>query len=207
MEKIKKCNNCGGEFPENSDFFYRGNNGKGFHPACKKCEKEKAKQWRINNPERFREHVRKSNLRESMKEYHRRDGKRRREEGFQLEWQRKNKDKTKTYRDNRRSKIHLINNFEWESCKKYFEFKCCYCGIIIEENYKLYNQDFHKDHYYSDGANDLSNCVPACKSCNSEKHTKDGQDWYDSSNKKFSLKRQKKILKWLESDYKNFINE
>jgi hypothetical protein len=62
--------------------------------------------------------------------------------------------------------------------------------------------DFHKDHICHLGSNKIDNCVPACKSCNSQKWEYQFNDWYNEQNEKYSYKRYEKILKWINGDYK-----
>jgi hypothetical protein len=65
--------------------------------------------------------------------------------------------------------------------------------------------DFHKEHIDDDGANDLSNCVPSCKLCNSYKHQYIFDDWYNKNNPNFNQDRLNKIIKWLNEDYKLYL--
>ena len=107
-------------------------------------------------------------------------------------------------------KTHTISKIEWESCKKYFKYKCAYCGLSIEDHYRIYagkpqKIDLHKDHFINDGLNDLSNCVPSCRSCNNYKKKIDFEEWYSETNKVYSMERLIKIRKWLEEDYKLYI--
>ncbi len=56
---------------------------------------------------------------------------------------------------------------EWEALKERYGFKCFYCG---KEKLRL-----TKDHIVpvsKGGSNAITNIVPACRSCNSKKHTK-----------------------------------
>ena len=53
--------------------------------------------------------------------------------------------------------------------------------------------------------NDLSNCVPSCKQCNSQKHTDSLEEWYNEDNIKYSKRRFNRIHKWLDGDYKKYI--
>jgi 5-methylcytosine-specific restriction endonuclease McrA len=67
--------------------------------------------------------------------------------------------------------------------------------------------DFHKDHVIHKGSNKLDNCIPACKSCNSSKWKSKFEDWYSENNVVFNIDRYNKILKWLEEDYEQYIND
>lgn len=105
------------------------------------------------------------------------------------------------------NKKHYVSEDEWESCKKYFDYKCAYCGIDESKAKTLQGQYFHKEHVDHNGANDLSNCVPACRSCNSKKWEFSFEYWYDSTNAVFDEARYNKILDWLNRDYKLFIRQ
>jgi 5-methylcytosine-specific restriction endonuclease McrA len=120
-------------------------------------------------------------------------------------WRKNNPGKIAEYNMQRElHKKHEITEFEWEQCKRSFNYKCCYCGMTLEEHYNKFGQDFHKEHYYNDGENDLSNCIPACKSCNGSKWKYEAEEWYKDY-EFFSQERLNKIYQWLNEDYKEFI--
>jgi 5-methylcytosine-specific restriction endonuclease McrA len=129
------------------------------------------------------------------------------------EWQRNHPDKIRGYnRDRNLHKKHEISEQEWESCKNYFNYRCAYCGLPIEEHFvkykgKIFIGDFHRDHVNDEGNNDLSNCIPACKSCNTSKHIHHLEEWYNENNPNFNQERLDKINKWLDEDYKKYINK
>lgn len=126
-----------------------------------------------------------------------------------LNWQRNNKQKINMYNLNRiENKKHNISKSEWENCKQYFNFECAYCGMNEIKHKEKFNQQLHKEHVIHDGANDLSNCVPACKSCNSSKREAALEEWYEQTNKQcsnFSQTRLDKITKWLNDDYERYF--
>jgi 5-methylcytosine-specific restriction endonuclease McrA len=97
-----------------------------------------------------------------------------------------------------------LKSKEWISCKQYFNYECAYCGMTEEKHKELYKQQLHKEHAFPNGANDLSNCIPACKSCNSLKSNYEFIDWYNQENERFSEERIHMINRWLENDYKQF---
>jgi 5-methylcytosine-specific restriction endonuclease McrA len=141
-----------------------------------------------------------------MQKINKENSRNRRLNGKFKEWQQNNKEKLKEYSIIRnQNKKHNIPKREWNNCKIFFENSCCYCGITEKEHRKLYGQDFHKDHFINDGPNDLSNCVPACKSCNSEKLKQDFFDWYNDNNSKYNYERFIKIVNWIENEYKKYI--
>lgn len=99
--------------------------------------------------------------------------------------------------------------YEWQSCKDYFDNSCCYCGLHIDNHYRRYNgklrkEDLHKDHADHFGVNDLSNCIPACHSCNLHKWEFELKNWYNENNPNYTEERLDKITKWLEGDWEQF---
>ena len=65
---------------------------------------------------------------------------------------------------------------QWEQIKKDFDYKCAYCGITETEHYNQFNERLHQEHFYAmskGGGLTHNNIIPACKSCNSSKGTKD----------------------------------
>lgn len=206
-EELKQCLICLKRFPATADYFYKGNNGKGLHPYCKECEKEKSAKWTKDNPEKRKIIALKEDAKPRSIERRRRWGVINRLNGNVKKWQENNKDILAFYREKRKSKKHDISSGEWESCKKYFNYECAYCGFTLEEHHEVYKQDFHRDHLRESGLNDLSNCVPACKSCNSLKWKFSFSEWYGSNNAAFSEERLEKIVSWLEEDYVCFTDE
>jgi ribosomal protein L11 methylase PrmA len=74
-----------------------------------------------------------------------------------------------------------------------------------EEAKNTYNKGLHKEHALNKGANDLSNCLVACTSCNSSKREKDYTEWYNEENENFTPERLEKINSWLNEDHKKYI--
>lgn len=182
-------------------------------PYCKECTVKKSMDWQKDNQEQYKKrlHYYIKNKEWRIKQ-DRENSKRRRENGKQLEWQRNNKDKVNKHNINRKlHKKHDITDEEWENCKNYFNYRCAYCGLPIEEHWIRYKgqlklSDFHREHVDHNGSNDLSNCIPACKECNSSKHDKVLEYWYKPNNELwctvYSYERLQKIYKWLNEDYK-----
>lgn len=208
----KICNKCNEWLPSDDEYFYKNklNGIDGLYPYCIKCAKKDATKWRLENTERYNEISRNRNKKEVAKETFRRNNERLNNEGYFNEYRRNNKDKLKKYGEKRRqNKKHDITHEEWENCKNHFNYRCSYCGLPVEEHYRLHygemkQFDLHKEHVNDNGANDLSNCVPACQSCNSQKHVSTLEGWYNEKNKKFTQERLDKIHKWLEEDYLNY---
>lgn len=178
-----------------------------YFPYCIDCAKEKSTKWAEENPEK-RKAVKKrydDKPEEKIRLY--KSNRKRLENGKYREWHRNNKDRVRKYRIYRESnKTHEISKEEWEACKEYFNNECAYCGISNQEAKIVYKNYLHKDHANHQGANDLSNCIPACKSCNGSKYTSDLVVWY-TDKLCFSQERLSKIQKWLESDYMFYIQE
>lgn len=181
-----------------------------YHPECKKCTIKKAAESNYDKELRkkqSREWKQRQENKEKVNEYRRKY----RADGKQTEWLRNNKDKVRKYQLSREMhKKHDITKQEWELCKEYFDNSCAYCGLHEVEHYRRYlddviKQDLHKEHVDHNGSNDLSNCIPACQTCNSSKHTSTLEEWYNESNPYFTKERLVKIHRWLESDYKIYI--
>lgn len=206
----KICRVCENWFPCNEEYFYRKKSYDGFDTYCKKCVIEKAKNSNVDINNRNKNTV-KWMAKPENREAKRLHGKKYRDSGKQREWARNNKDKIREYNDYRKmNKKHDITKEEWAICKEYFNNSCAYCGLHIDEHFKswkgkLKKIDLHKDHVDHNGANDLSNCVPACQSCNSSKWVFTLDEWYNEDNKHFSQKRLDKILQWLNTDYLNYL--
>lgn len=214
---MKKCSDCG-ENKELSEFYKQEKvNAKGkryiyYHPRCKKCDIKKSSEWIKSNPQKakknFKKYIhttkgRKAQIRKSKKyRYSKRK-----------QWEKNNSDKIKQYNQYRvMNKTHNISKEEWIACKEYFNNQCAYCGLPIEEHYITFKGqvrlgDFHKEHVDHDGANDLSNCVPACKECNCRKSTLSIGEWYTQENEliNYDYNKLKKIYKWVNEDYKKYM--
>jgi len=217
---FKICSICSEWKPCNEDNFYKNklNGIDGLCPYCKVCHKQKSWDHQKNNQERYKERLKYYLKNKEWRiNYQKRNSKEWRESGKQLEYQRKNKDKIKEYNLKRQqNKTHEISKEEWENCKNYFNYRCAYCNLKIEEHYNTYKgklkwTDFHKDHVIHDGENDLSNCIPACKSCNSTKSSRNIDEWYIPNNelfcKVFNDENLIKVHNWLEEDYKEYIKK
>jgi hypothetical protein len=126
------------------------------------------------------------------REYHRAIVRQRTENGKNKQWQQQNPDKLRSYGKQHRN--HDISNLEWELCKEYFDHSCAYCGLSEKVHKEIYKQQLHKEHVDHKGANDLSNCVPACRICNSLKHIFMLEDWYSETNERFNKDRLDKYI-------------
>jgi 5-methylcytosine-specific restriction endonuclease McrA len=153
------------------------------------------------------EAAKRDNKKPSVKKAKRKAAKEYRERGDLKKWQNDHKDRLREYEINRKNKQHKISKQEWEQCKKYFNNSCAYCGISEVDAKEQQHQNLHKEHVIYDGANDLSNCVPACKSCNSQKWKWPFEEWYNVNNLIFNEERLKKIIQWTSENYKKYIKE
>ena len=191
-----------------NEFFYINpkNKSDGLCPACIKCSRLKSRQWQIDNPERYKETCYKKNRNPNpkTKETWKKNAKRQRKNGYRREWLLKNKDKILIYNLKRMNKKHNITNKEWESCLKYFNYSCAYCGTTLEEHLEKFKERLHKEHVNPNGSNELDNCVPSCKFCNSSKYYYTLEEWYNKKNIIFSQERYNKIIRWITTDYKQF---
>ncbi|RNB59424.1 hypothetical protein EDM57_04590 [Brevibacillus gelatini] len=79
--------------------------------------------------------------------------------------------------------------------------------MTYEEHKIAEGQDLHKEHVIHDGRNDLKNCVPSCRSCNSEKNTRTLNDWYNKNNPKYTYERYFRIYQWMRYDCLKFIKK
>jgi hypothetical protein len=207
----KNCTICGECLPFTDEYFYKQKTNQGYRLAseCKECARARSVKHYYDKHQEcldYKAQYRKSH-KEEIAEYCK-------------EWDYIHKDyiadKSRMWRRNNPEKLseygsrhrnHDITKREWKNCKDYFNNSCAYCGMTEQEHKKLYGQDLHKDHVDPDGDNDLSNCVPSCKNCNSEKHTKNLENWYTPYNNKYSDYRYEIILNWIKSDYLIYIKE
>lgn len=202
---MKKCKTCE-EVKELSEFYtqkYKRKDGTeaiAYKPDCKDCTKEKSMKWKKDpeNRERFLSIKKKSNNQPNQRRNVKEAVKKQKTSGYFLRYQQENKEKMKQYRENRElNRKHEITKEEWEQCKVYFDYRCAYCGISEVEAKKKFGNSLHKEHVDHEGSNDITNCVPSCKGCNSSKWKYSFEEWYIEKNEVFSEERLNKINKWL----------
>lgn len=176
------------------------------NPRCKECGRKDYHERVKKDPEKRRVQAKIANQKPKRVLAHRANGKRQRLNGYLKQYQQNNPEKLKQYDLQRQHKNHNITKSEWAACKEYFNNQCAYCGLSINQHFitrggvtKL--GDFHKEHVDHNGNNDLSNCVPSCRNCNSQKWKFEFEDWYIESNPIFSHARLSKIHSWLNKDY------
>lgn len=100
----------------------------------------------------------------------------------------------------RTKRIEMFNSLpadftieEWGEALEFFDYLCCYCGLESDRT-------LEQDHFVplsKMGAYTKDNIVPACKSCNSSKHTEDFQSWYRKY-KHYSPEREHLVLTYIE---------
>jgi len=193
-------------------FYMNQKNGvDGFHPDCKYHTIEKSRKWAKDNPEREKEirHKINTNPSDKTRETKRIDAQTRRDNGKYYQWLKDNPDKQSAYTLNHRQ--HDITEKEWRLCKDYFDNKCAYCGLPAEKHFASRNgkeiiMDLHREHVEDDGYNDLRNCVPSCKGCNSAKHDFIMVDWF-SRQTFYDIVRYNIIILWTTEDYEQYIEE
>lgn len=217
----RKCSKCNEWLQESIDNFYMMNKTKpekGLCAKCKKCYVKDYMHYRYQDEEHY-EKVRQQRLKSAKKpevnKKHNeatrkwiRDNKEANKKYIKQYWQ-SNPDKIRKYNENRQHKNHVITKSEWKACKQYFNNACAYCGLSAEQHVCSYRgvekvYDLHKEHVDHEGSKYLDNCVPACVSCNSTKWKNPMEEWYRQQDC-FSEERLQKIYKWINEDYKQYI--
>lgn len=162
----------------------RSESNKRYWEENKEYAKEEIKKWREENKERIRLY-RKAN----------RDRDRERERT----WYKTEKGNaiSRTITNRRRAlKRKLPNHFssdDWIKCLKIFKQSCAYCGIDNEPLEQEHVKPLSKG-----GGLVVSNIVPACRTCNASKGTKEFESWYRKY-EKYSIGRESFILEYLTS--------
>lgn len=203
----KICGICKEYYPATLEYFYKNkSNGlDGLNTYCKKCTMDKFTNWRTENRDEYNAYWRKRiaeredvrlKMRETAKEFRQTDK--------YKDWHEINKDKHRIYNRRRQHKNHEISKTEWDNCKKYFNYECAYCGITENQAKQEYNQKLHKEHAIHNGSDNLSNCIPSCKLCNSSKWEFPMEEWYRQQDF-FKKERLNKIYKWLNEDYRLYL--
>jgi hypothetical protein len=210
--ETKVCSWCNKEKPL-SEFYSQKKHSKKrgdwiyYHPECKSCTSKRAREYNLAHYDIYSKKQTKLFNTEKGKKLNRKSSKKWAADGKYKKWQQNNPEKLRIYQQNRRHKKHDIIEEEWLSCKKYFGNTCAYCGMTLEEHYNIIGTDFHQEHVDHFGSNDLSNCVPSCKNCNSQKWEFKFEEWYSENNPNFTQERTNKILQWINEDYQIYENE
>jgi hypothetical protein len=210
----KLCSDFNEWFPMTEEFFYKNKSSSdGFNPYCKEAAKIRARNRQLDNHEEYKEYVRNHHRynrkhNKKMIEYDRKHAREQKDSGYSKEYYEKNKEYFKNYNQNRMlNKTHEFSDDEWIRCKEYFNNRCAYCGLHIDDHYIVYSgeskhTDLHREHVNHNGSNGIDNCVPACASCNYSKWAKELLEWYNEDNPNFTQERLDKIYKWLNEDCK-----
>ena len=207
----KICNKHHIYFPEESpwiiateEYFYHNDKNKTdyLHPECKRCGILKADQWIKDNPEKFKEAYKRYMKTDSWKAYKKQNFIR--SKNKMREWRQKHPEKCRGYVLLHRN--HDITEAEWRKCLEQFDYKCAYCGLTEKEHLEMYNQVLHREHADSGGANDLSNAIPSCGSCNYRKWIFPMEEWFREQDY-FTEERLWYIYWWTTEGYKDYIDD
>lgn len=189
---MKKCSKCNRELATDN-FNKRKGSKDGFQSRCRFCEAESNKQYRNKNKEKlsikFKEYRAKNieklnnNRRhwyslniEHVQKY--RQENKERDYIAATKW--RNTPSGHAFSKATVIKRRLIlknagigiNKKQWEKCKRYFDFRCAYCGSTI---------NIEQDHIIpvsNGGKNVIGNIIPSCRKCNRSKAVKNIKEWY-----------------------------
>ena len=217
---MKVCIKCGRLLVANTKNFVKSKNGKyGIEGCCKECrkqyDKKRNKQYYQDNKDHIKEVTKryKSNNKEYYAEYHKQyyqDNKEKLSEQHKhyrknnkekiatqkREWNKNNPDKVFNSHSRRRKLKEYqgtgITKEQWFKMMEFFDWKDAYSGE------KLTNENRTIDHVIpliNGGLNESWNCIPATKSNNSSKGSKDMLEWYKKQSF-FSEERLNKIYEW-----------
>lgn len=218
----RKCGKCGEWLEENTNNFYMVNKSKpekGFLSWCKQCMSKSNTNRQKKKGDEYskyqKEYRNKGNNRQIVNERSKqwREDNQEWKQIYQLDYQRKYPEKMYEYAKNRIAhKKHNITKKEWLACLKYFNHRCAYCGLPMEDHYNMYLgklrwENLQKEHVDHEGENDITNCVPSCKSCNDRKWKYIFDEWYSKNNPNYTEERYNKIIKWLIEDCFKYIEE
>ncbi len=200
----KTCSVCGEEKPL-SEFYPRGNGG--FYARCKACERKAQDEARFADPEKRKEQKRESYLRnlEHVRTYNRKYYEEHSDEIAKRvkDWRTENPDRHREThalteqrrRSRKKGTQSTLTKTEWNAVKAFFSDEegcfCAYCGVHTS----ALTQD-HVIPLSKGGDHSAHNIVPACRTCNTRKATKDIWDWYEEQ-PFFSEERKQKILEYI----------
>lgn len=171
MKKTKVCSVCKKE-KNISDFGFNKNSPDGLSYFCKSCNVSKATQWAKNNPEK-RKNARKNYIikyPEKVNEQIRKWNSNHPENVSKRNhlWRSNHPNEKNMYDQKRRAmKMNAlgdgITSRQWKELKESYGNRCAYCNK---------KRPLTLDHIVplsKNGAHDIANAIPACKSCNSKK--------------------------------------
>lgn len=173
---LKWCRRC--ESVQPIDNFHK--NGNTLRSICKQCEVEESHSKKKENGYYDRPEVREARNKTSA------------------EYKRRMYANDEEYRLNEIIRCHErrvsagkpITTAEWLECVEAFDNSCAYCGA--QRNLTME----HVIAIANGGTNSVDNIIPACRSCNSSKGTKELIEWY-TSQPFYSKDRLSNIIKYL----------
>lgn len=185
---MKRCGTCLEDFDE-TNFYVRRASKDGLCHICKLCAKKKSIAWSANNKGRRKLQLsqiyalNKEAIKERSKRWRLKNPERRKEiiKKSALAAFQRNPEKIRAqqrqWHHNRRARILSTGSIKKDDVlvlMGLFEFKTClYCGQSSKEALVL-------DHFVPlsrGGANEIGNILPVCRSCNAKKYNKMPQDW------------------------------
>lgn len=205
----KLCRICESWIPMDDDHFYVKKTRDGYDSYCKDCSRKKYKKYRDEHADIYIERTYK-HYQENKEVYDERRTKWMKDneefvKEYRKEWLKLNSEHMSEYYANRSAnKKHEIDDEEWKSCLKFFDNSCAYCGIPQDTHKEITNQVLHKEHFDHEGANDLSNAIPACRRCNSSKWAHDVDNWYPQQ-KYYDKNKLIKIRLWINEVHKKYL--
>lgn len=181
------CKDCGQELPLSEEYFYKRKKNNSFHIRCKKCFIERQKKYYKTHKETYHQYYEKN--KEKILNYTKIYSKNNREEV--------NKSYLRKFHKRKAAKISNGGSFtqtEWENCLKFFNYKCCYSGIDLDD------KNISVDHVVplkNGGTNYIYNIVCCDRLINSIKSCRDMVEWYRRQ-EYFNEDRLNKIYEWIE---------
>jgi hypothetical protein len=216
--KEHRCTSCQEWKPETTEYYYLKNKSKpekGFQSECKECcikrsqktaskmSLEKKEQLKLIRKERYENREKEIELERSRIWF---ENNKDTKKIYMKEYYAKHPEQMRKY--SRQHRNHNITPNEWEAVQEYFNYRCAYCGKTLEQQYKDNKQQFHREHVDHEGLNDITNCVCSCTSCNSIKHTKSLEEFFESKRVlEFTKDKYNKTIKWLMEDCFQYIEE
>lgn len=202
------CSKCKIEKELNADNFGKRRRDKfGFDTTCKECRKEYDKKRYKENGERLKS--------EAKARYWRNRDKRQK---YQKNYYEQNKEecieRQKKWDKDNPIQRRIINNLsrckefgkctlteqEWIETLNYFDNRCAYCGMTIDDHKQIYGEVLNQDHLIpinKGGEYKFKNIIPSCRSCNSKKKDNDFSEWYKNSDV-YNFIREAKIKKFIQ---------
>lgn len=214
--EYKQCSKCKNWYPSTTEYFYKDKNNKieGLGSECKICSIARSTKSIDKRREEYLAYLKNyysEHHEEQIEGFHQHRLNSLEEHSvYFADYQKKNPEYFNSYSRDKQKHLHIMSKQEWLNCKQYFGNTCAYCGLPLEEHWnmrkgKLILFDFCKDHADYNGLRDLSNCIPACKSCNGHKWQSSIDEWYIESNLVYDKDRLDLINLWLESGYLKYI--